>query len=172
MKIKIIRHLYIFDCRSVILVPCSGQGTEGIVFKLRGAATFGAIILPHERARSLNSLTRLSFLSSAPENPDHPPRPSVRLLLSRILIPSRKSYLYPVGELSLEFLVVLWTSVVCGRTHPIHSIWLMTAIHREIGLVLGWDSMAHIFDFETYPNYQKWSKFSNKFMTAAENLRA
>ena len=35
-----------------------------------------------------------------------------------------------------------------------------------------WRADDILFDFETYPNYQKLSKFSTKSTTAAQNLSA
>ena len=39
------------------------------------------------------------------------------------------------------------------------------------GRGINWHADDLIFDFETYPNYQKLSKFTNKSTTAAHNLR-
>ena len=52
-----------------------------------------------------------------------------------------------MGDLTIYFLVRVWVGIQ-------------------------WRADDLIFDFETYPNYQKLSKFTNKSTTAAQNLRA
>ena len=41
----------------------------------------------------------------------------------------------------------------------------------RIWVGIQWRADDLIFDFETYPNYQKLSKFTNKSTTGAQNLR-
>ena len=46
------------------------------------------------------------------------------------------------------------------------------SIKRVNWVGIQWRADDLIFDSETYPNYQKWSKFTNKSTTGAQNLRA
>ena len=47
-----------------------------------------------------------------------------------------------------------------------------TAAQTDLWVRIQWRSGDLLFDFQTYPNYQKLPQFTNKSTTATQNLRA